>query len=292
MEHLAHMFRSVVAEHGSRPATRIRQGEQWVVQTYAELDQKIRRTARALVAAGVEPGDRVSIFAHNCPEWTQVDFACMTIGAIPTPIYATSTPEQIKHIINDSGARLIFASGESEASRCLDVLDEMPSVLQVVSFDEIQLDGTSTLSAFDATGDGPARRQELEAEVERRMAEVVGPDDLCAIIYTSGTTGAPKGVMLRHRNLIAQNHALSLYLPVTPEDHSLCFLPLSHALERGFSMFTISRGCMNTYVRDAKQVADLLVLAKPTMLASVVITMACFGVFAGIVRHFGIQLVP
>ncbi|SJN42185.1 AMP-dependent synthetase/ligase [Luteococcus japonicus] len=269
MEHLAHMFRSVVAEHGSRPATRIRQGEQWVVQTYAELDQKIRRTARALVAAGVEPGDRVSIFAHNCPEWTQVDFACMTIGAIPTPIYATSTPEQIKHIINDSGARLIFASGESEASRCLDVLDEMPSVLQVVSFDEIQLDGTSTLSAFDATGDGPARRQELEAEVERRMAEVVGPDDLCAIIYTSGTTGAPKGVMLRHRNLIAQNHALSLYLPVTPEDHSLCFLPLSHALERGFSMFTISRGCMNTYVPDAKQVADLLVLAKPTMLASV-----------------------
>ncbi|WP_420176521.1 AMP-dependent synthetase/ligase [Luteococcus sp. OSA5] len=268
MEHLAHMFRSTVAQHGSRPATRLRVGDRWEVQTYDELAAAVQRTARALVDAGVQHGDRVSIFAHNCPEWEQVDFACMTIGAVPTPIYATSTPDQIKHIINDSGARMILVGGESEARRCLEVLDQMPSVLRIVSFAPVELEGVTSLADFDDGGFDQARIDELDAEVERRFG-AVEPDDLCAIIYTSGTTGDPKGVMLQHKALMAQNHALGLRLVTTPEDHSLCFLPLSHALERGFTMFNVSRGCMITHVPDAKQVADMLVLARPTLIASV-----------------------
>lgn len=117
MEHIAHLFRQAVEQHGWRPATRIRVDEQWQVQTYDELAERVQATARALVDAGIEHGDRVSIFANNCPEWSQVDLACLTIGAVPTPIYATSTPEQIRHIINDSGSRLIVVGGRSEAER-------------------------------------------------------------------------------------------------------------------------------------------------------------------------------
>ncbi|MEL4503336.1 long-chain fatty acid--CoA ligase [Luteococcus sp. H138] len=268
------MFRSVVAEHGDRPATRILVDDEWVVQTYSELAQAVHRTARALVDAGVQFGDRVSIFAHNCPEWTQADYACMTIGAVPTPIYATSTPEQIKHIINDSGARLIFVSGESEARRCLEVLPEMPSVLKLISIDPLPLElmepgVVTTLAQFDKVAGDEARLAELDAEVERRF-NAVNPEDLSVIIYTSGTTGDPKGVMLQHKAMIAQTAGLEAHFNyVTADDHSLCFLPLSHALERGWSTFVMSHGCMNTYVPDAKQVADMLVLAKPTMMASV-----------------------
>lgn len=274
MEHLAHMFRSVVAEHGHRPATRIRIDDAWVVQTYQELAQGVQRTARAMVEAGVQPGDRVSIFAHNCPEWTEIDYACTTIGAVPTPIYATSTPEQIRHIINDSGARMIFVSGESEAKRCLEVLPQMPSVLKLISIDPLPLDIVDpgqvvSLGQFKQVAGDEARLAELDAEVERRFA-AVSPEDLCAIIYTSGTTGAPKGVMLQHKAMIAQTAALTVHFHyVTAEDHSLCFLPLSHALERGWSTFVMSRGSMTTYVPNAKKVADMLVLAKPTMMASV-----------------------
>ncbi|MGO4958086.1 AMP-dependent synthetase/ligase [Luteococcus sp. Sow4_B9] len=270
MEHLAHMFRSTVAEHGHRPATRVRVGDRWEVQTYAQLDRAIRETARALVAVGIQPGERVAIFANNRPEWTQADFACMTIGAVPVPIYATSTPEQIRHIVNDSGVRGIFVDGQSQAQRCLEVIDEMPGVEAIVSFDPIDLDGVWTLDAFQRrVGDDQQRIAQLDAEVERRYEHVVSPEDLSAIIYTSGTTGAPKGVMLQHKAIMAQNASLDVHLRCTPEHHSLCFLPLSHALERGFTMFNLSHGCMITYVPDAKQVADLMVLAKPTLLASV-----------------------
>ena len=267
MQHLAHMLRSVVEQHGSRPATRIHKGDEWVVQTYAELDAAVQRTARALIAVGIESGDRVAVFAHNCPEWTQIDFACMSVGAVPVPIYATSTPAQIQHIVNDASCRGIFLGGHSEAERCLQV-DDMPTVRKIVSFDDIELDGITTLADFDTTGDDPSRRDELQADLEERM-RTVSPDDLCAIIYTSGTTGAPKGVMLQHKALMALTASLDVSLTATPEDHSLCFLPLSHAFERAFSMFTLSHGCMITYVPNAKQVADLLVLAKPTLLASV-----------------------
>ncbi|GAB2489784.1 long-chain fatty acid--CoA ligase [Luteococcus sediminum] len=266
MEHLAHMFRSTVAEHGQRPATRIRQDDHWLVQSFDELDAAVRRSAAALVHAGVKAGDRVAIFANNCPEWLQVDFACMTIGAIPTPIYATSTPEQIRHIINDSGASFAFVGGPSEAERCHSARDQMPSLLGIVSFEATEVDQVRSLADFDAL-EG-ADLDALTEEVERRFA-AVRPEDLARIIYTSGTTGDPKGVMLEHKAVMAQSAALRKGLPITPEDHSLSFLPFSHAFEFAFTMLNLECGAMVTCVPNAKDVADQLVLAKPTLIASV-----------------------
>lgn len=274
MEHIAHLFRQAVEQHGWRPATRIRVDEQWQVQTYDELAERVQATARALVDAGIEHGDRVSIFANNCPEWSQVDLACLTIGAVPTPIYATSTPEQIRHIINDSGSRLIVVGGRSEAERCLQVIDEMPAVIRrgdglgIIAIKPVDDQRVQSLADFERVGDEEPRRSELDAEVERRFAGA-DPEDLASIVYTSGTTGDPKGVMLQHKAFAAQNHSLDVFFNPGPQEHSLCFLPLSHALERAWTTYVLSHGCMNTYVPDAKTVAEMMVLAKPTMMVSV-----------------------
>lgn len=265
-DHIAHMFRDVVARHGNRLASRVRAGDGWSVQTYRQIDQRVQATARALVAAGIQRGDRVAIFANNSPEWFQADQACLRVGAVPTPIYATSTPEQITHIVNDSGTRIVFLGGRSEAERCLGARAEMPSLERLVSFEPVEADGVELLAGFER-GD-IARREELDAAVEQRMAEASG-DDLASIIYTSGTTGAPKGVMLQHKALMAQCRALDVFFDPEPADHSLCFLPLSHALERAWTTYITSHGCMNTYVANAKTVADMLVLAKPTLMVSV-----------------------
>ena len=109
--HLAHVFAATVAKHPQRPATRIRVNDdlsaapEWKVQTYREFDARVQQIARAFVRDGVQRGDRVGLFANNVPEWSEVDNALLRIGAVPVPLYATSTPDQIVHIMADSGAR-------------------------------------------------------------------------------------------------------------------------------------------------------------------------------------------
>ena len=263
IDHVSHLFASAVAAHPGRVATRVREGLGWRTQTYRDLDRAVRATARALVAAGIERGDRVAIFAANSPEWTEADLATLLVGAVPVPIYATSTPEQVSHIVNDSGARLLFAGGATELDRVRRA--NTPNLERLVTLAETGDDHTPALAGFR---ERVAARPDLDAEVDERFA-AASPDDLASIIYTSGTTGSPKGVMLPHRALAAQVHALDSFFVITPDDHSLCFLPLSHALERAWTTVVLSHGCMNTYVPNAKDVADLMVLARPTMMVSV-----------------------
>ena len=94
-------------------------------------------------------------------------------------------------------------------------------------------------------------------------------DDVAALIYTSGTTGQPKGVMISHRAALAELQALDAFFDVTPADHSLSFLPLSHALEWGWSMVVIRHGCLNTFVPNPKTISTMLAEVRPTLFVSV-----------------------
>ncbi len=267
-DHIARMFAQVVAEHGARTATRVRVGDDWQTQTYAEFGAAVHRTARALVNAGVQRGDRIALCASNSPEWSQIDLGCLAVGAIPVPIYETSSPEQIAHIVRDSGCVMMFVGTEAQAAKVAEVRDSLDSLTKLVCFVATDLDGVATLEDFSAPAADEDRLLELDELVASRLDDASG-EDLASIIYTSGTTGPPKGVMLTHGALMAQVDCLDQFFSITPQDHSLCFLPLSHALERAWTTVVISHGCMNTYVSNAREVAAMLVLAKPTMMVSV-----------------------
>lgn len=130
-----------------------------------------------------------------------------------------------------------------------------------------ELDGSAeSLDGF-APVDGPLD-EGLAAEVDARLAAATG-DDLYSIIYTSGTTGEPKGVMIAHRAMIAEFRALDEMFSFGPAEHSLCFLPLSHALERAWSAYLWSHGCMSTHVTDTRRIAEMMALARPTMMVAV-----------------------
>ncbi len=259
---VAVMFAASAAVNANRPATRIRTGDTWQVQTYAELGDKVRRLAARLIDLGLEPGDRVALFSPNLPQWSLADLACLTAGLVVVPLYPTSTPDQVRHIVTDSGARLAFLAGESEWSRLAPLRAELPELERVVAFNAVDDADVTTLDA------------ELEAApsdqtaVDERLAAATG-DDLATIVYTSGTTGLPKGVMLSHRGFTHQAAVLSRHLDLNPDGTSLCFLPLSHALERAWTFVVLTTGCLNTYVPDPRTVAEQLVLAQPSMLVSV-----------------------
>lgn len=274
--HLAHMFRATVTNHGFRPATRVRQGGQWIIRTYVETGRRVAGLARAFVTPGLltedglQRGDRISLFAGNCPEWIEADLAGMTIGVIPVPIYPTSTPDQIVHIVTDAGVRVIVTAGPKELDRILEARDQMPGLETVILINPADQvgdhDGLTVLSLEQVRQAGVS--EEIQAVVEERMGQSC-PDDVAALIYTSGTTGEPKGVMISHRAALAELQALDAFFDVTPADHSLSFLPLSHALEWGWSMAVIRHGCLNTFVPNPKTISAMLTEVRPTLFVSV-----------------------
>lgn len=259
IHHLSELFAQTFAAHAELPATRIRQGDEWRLQTFHELENKVNAVAGGLVNRGVAVGDRVGLFANNTPEWSEIDLGCMFARAVPVPLYATSTPEQIQHILGDSGSSLIFVGGKSEAERVLQVAPELPELKEIIilnPYDQMPAELTS-YADFGAAMD-----------LTDRLAGASG-DELASIIYTSGTTGAPKGVMITHEAMVRQIDAVNLRFILSTDDHSLCFLPLSHAFERAWTLCVLSNGCMNTYVPNAREVADMMVLAQPTLMVSV-----------------------
>ena len=260
--HLAVRFAESATRHALRPATRIASGEDWTVRTYGELLADVRRLAARLIDLGLAPGDRVAIFSTNRPEWTLVDLACATAGLVSVPMYATSTADQAAHILADSGCRIAFVAGATELAKLDAVRADLPGLERVVAFDEPDTEADATSLAGELSAGGAV------ATVDERLA-AASAADLATIIYTSGTTGEPKGVMLTHRGFTYQVDVLNQYFTITDTDSSLCFLPLSHALERAWTYVVLGNGAMNTYVPDPRTVAEMMVRARPNLLVSV-----------------------
>ncbi len=262
IEHSAVWLRNTVKKHAGRVATRIDVDGEWQTQTYAQFGKRVDSVAQGLIDHGIEPGDRIGLFAGNQPAWSEVDFGAATARVVPVPLYATSTPEQIAYIAADSGLRIMFVGGQSECERVLQVRDDLDDLELIVIFHPYPElpDGVIPYEDFLA--------EPKAADIEARLAEADG-EDLASLTYTSGTTGEPKGVMIRHAAMIRQGIGLDQFFNITEKDQNLCFLPLSHALERGWTNIVMLRGSMNTYVMDPRTVADQMVKAKPSLMVSV-----------------------
>ena len=211
--------------HGDRLA--IQYGEQRL--TYAELDQRIGRLAQALQILGVRPGDRVAIVQRNGPTLFETLLACFRAGAVAVPINVRLHPEEVAFICQDSGTRVLVATGEYAAS-ALQARKQIPE-LQLVGVESIAgaLDYETLLSAADS----------LNADAD------VDPNDLAWLFYTSGTTGTPKGAMLTHGNLLAMT--MNYYAdvnPIAPEDVVLHAAPLTHGSGL-YGLPAIAKGATN-----------------------------------------------
>jgi long-chain acyl-CoA synthetase len=234
--------------------------------TYKEMGRRIRAIARALISLGVEPGDRIGIFAPNCPEWTLADFAIMSARAIPVPIYDTNTRQQAAYIIDDTEMTVLFVGDQAAYDKIQASRERAPSLRAVIAFtDETEVGETDYhLSQLLELG---ADRQ-MDEELNGRLAAAAS-DELATIIYTSGTTGEPKGVMLTHANIVHQFKAMQGHFHVGPGERSLCFLPLSHIYERAWTYYIFHCGAENAYLLDPKAVIAAMQAVQPTIMVSV-----------------------
>ena len=251
-----------------RDALAFKVGEVWTHLSGPEVVERVRRIALGLAQMGVKAGDRIAIISENRPEWSLTDLAILSLRAVNVPIYTTQAVEQIRYILEDSGAKMLFVSGKKLLKHAEQAVQSVERIEKLVFFDN------------DAKPEGDNRATTL-AEVEQQGVEVgdsvdfdkllaeVRADDLATIIYTSGTTGEPKGVMLNHESFTSNVVAISKGLPIKQTDRSLAVLPLSHIFERAVFYVLCCNGVSIHYCASFDQLASHLQEVKPTIITAV-----------------------
>lgn len=255
--------------HNKRDALAYKIDDAWNYINGNEVVERIKRIAMGLAAMGVKAGDRVAIISENRPEWSFVDLAILSLRAVNVPIYTTQAVEQIRFILENSGAKMLFISGKKLWKHAENAIQSVEQLEKLVFFDiDSKPDDSRAITLADVEAKGDAHRR-IDADVVERSLAEIEPNDLATIIYTSGTTGEPKGVMLTHDNFVSNVVAVSKGLPIKSTDRSLAVLPLSHIFERTVFYVLCSNGVSIHYCAAFDQIASHLQEVKPTIMTAV-----------------------
>jgi long-chain acyl-CoA synthetase len=248
-----------VAEYGDQVGFRVRRDGQWQDVTYKEFGDQVAGVAKGLIAAGVQPGDRVALQAKTRYEWTVFDFAIWTAGGVVVPIYETSSADQVAWILSDSGATVCIVERDEHAEAVDSVRDQAPDLKAVYVLDD------------DAVGQlTEAGKSVPDSELDARRA-TLRSDSLATLIYTSGTTGRPKGCELTHANFMFEiGNGMSLlgrFLNV--QGSLLLFIPLAHVLARVLQVGAMKTRTVIGHTPDVKNLVEDLGEFKPTFVLAV-----------------------
>ncbi|MGW3659607.1 AMP-dependent synthetase/ligase [Streptomyces sp. NPDC005151] len=232
----------------------------WTDVTATQFLAEVRAAAKGLIAAGVQPGDRIGLMSRTRYEWVQLDFAIWSAGAVTVPVYETSSAEQVQWILGDSGAVAVIVESDGHAESVAAMRDRLPELRNVWQIDNGAVD--------ELTASGTEVSDET---VDLRSAGAKA-DDPATIVYTSGTTGRPKGCVLTHRSFFAEcGNVVERLKPLfrTGECSVLLFLPAAHVFGRlvevAAVMAPIRLGC----VPDIKNLTDELAAFRPTLILGV-----------------------
>lgn len=244
----------------------------WTDCSWEEMSRNVDNTAYALETLGIKPEDMVAVFSANCPEILLTDFACYRNRAVPVSIYATSSPEQVRFIVNDSGARMIFVGDRKQYDAVRSVMGECPRLERIILMDsDMEIDGApdDVMTFRSLMALGAAASENCRAEVDLRTSQAA-PEDIATLIYTSGTTGEPKGAVLNHScfNAALEVHRERL-ITLSDRDTSLCFLPLSHIFEKAWTYFCLYMSMVVNINRDPHQVQASMRQVRPSCMCSV-----------------------
>ena len=240
-----------------------REGEAWKPISARQLRAWIYATARQLQTWGVKKGDRIILLSENRPEWAVADFACLLLGAVDVPIYATQTPEQCQFVLENSEAKIAFVSSRQQYEKIASIRGQTPIEYMVIMDDAPEITDAVPMQSF--LRDAPQNDDpELAA-----IGEKIDPDDLATLIYTSGTTGTPKGVMLTHGNLAANlNVSLDMF-DLDKNDLCISFLPLSHVTARHLDYAMFNAGVPLAYCPVIDQLPKAMQEMHPTLIVAV-----------------------
>jgi len=261
---LVDVFNGIARDHKRPDTLNYKSDGRWVSVSSDELLTRAKRIAAGLHAIGVHRGDRVALLSESRVEWTLTDAGSIFAGTIDVPIYATLTPPQVRYILNDSGACVLFLPNREKFIELKDALGECPQVKHVIFFEE----GGEGMTLAELEERGRELEQREPGHIDRSVVQTQ-PDDLATIIYTSGTTGEPKGVMLTHSNLVSNLIDSSGHHDFGEQDTALSVLPLSHVFEREAMYMYLHKGMAVYFAESLQTVGPNLREVSPTVLVGV-----------------------
>lgn len=243
----------------------------WVNYTWRHTATQVEDWHRAIGTLKLDHGARVAILLPNGIDAVCVDQACLARGLVPVPMHALDNSSSIGYILNDCQASLLVTNSYDQWRAIAGTCDEMPNLKLVVLTQPGEL---GKHGEFAAGSPLVLTQQEWMSAAALSNAVpasgTVSPDDLAAVVYTSGTMGKPKGVMLTHRNIMANVKAVLARVQAHGDDVFLSFLPLSHTFERTAGYYLpIAAGSCVAYARSVAQLAEDLKTVQPTILVSV-----------------------
>ena len=249
-------------EYGkSKTILAAKENGEWRVYTVEEALQLMDRVSRALMALGIQKGDRVALASRNCPHWNFIDWAIQQVGAVTVPLYTTISENDYKYNINHSESKLLFIYGQDIYRKIERIQAELPTVQKIVSIKPVE--GLMSLEELMPLGEtvAPERLQAAKDRVDRH--------DMATVIYTSGTTGTPKGVMLTHENLTSNTKCLGQLFYVDKTTRFFSYLPLSHIFERQVVMAYMNRGATVYYAENMATILNDINEVKPHVFTTI-----------------------
>jgi long-chain acyl-CoA synthetase len=250
------------------PASSAGLSGEWTDITAEQFRDQVVAIAKGLIAAGIQTGDRVALMSRTRYEWTLIDYAIWSAGAVTVPVYETSSAEQAEWILSDSGARACFVETAAFAQLLGEFRDKVPALEHVWLIEPDAGDGSgASVDSLIESGAGVGK------EVIGERASAVAASDLASIIYTSGTTGRPKGCELTHENLLFDvRNALAGPLSFATETEGACtllFLPLAHVFARIIEVACIEGGIVLGHCGDLTALLPALASFRPTFILAV-----------------------
>jgi long-chain acyl-CoA synthetase len=238
----------------------------WQPISSDQIYQRVRALAKAFLGWGVQKGDRIALISENRWEWAVTDFAALAIGAVDVPIYPTLTGEQIAVLVADAGCRIAVVSTRQQFDK-LNAVRGQTSLERILMMDSaVAPEGAATFSeVLTGADDRGAERDPIFDALVRS----VDPKDLATLIYTSGTTGEPKGVVLTHGNIAANQNYAPEEFSFSPADALISFLPLSHVTARALDYIMYLYGVQVAYCSKFDKLPEAMRQIRPTVFVGV-----------------------
>ena len=228
--------------------------------------------ARACLAWGLKPGEKVGVLANTCYDWVVMDFAIASVGAVTVGIYSATPAWECADLLGYADCVLAFVEDVSQAAKLASVRGDLPALRGVVLLGAREPEDDGSVSG-DPYLQSYARFLELECRVEEptlgSARAQVRPEDPAAIVFTSGTGGNPKGAVLTHRNLTFAASSAAACVATRRGDETLLFLPLAHVFARLCVYFSLLTGTITTFARGPESLMEDLRVARPHWFVSV-----------------------
>ncbi len=235
--------------------------------TWNQLLHETGNVSKALIHHGFKDGDKIGIFSDNRPEWVISDLGILGIRGVVVPFYSTSSKQQLKYIIDETGMGLLFVGNNDQYEKALWLLENTESLKKIVVFDpQIASNHDKSIDWRDFCQSGAESNRDNDLA---RVLKEASPDDIATIIYTSGTTGDSKGVIIDHKTLMYVFKIHDDRLSVTENDISVSFLPLSHVFERTWTYYMLYRGAINAFIVNPREIIKYLPIIKPSLMCTV-----------------------